>query len=66
MTVANNDRIYLLEACLQSIKDLVCGDRSPNWKDDWAVTHTRGTIADICDNALGNTISLEEKVYDRI
>lgn len=37
------------EARLAAIKNLVCGERIPNWKDDWATGQTRGRIADMCE-----------------
>ena len=41
-----------VELVLLRIKTAVCGDRAPNWKDDWHTTNTRGFIADLCDMAL--------------
>ncbi len=34
---------------LAAIKQLVCGERHPNWTDQGATTATRGRIADLCD-----------------
>lgn len=36
----------------ERIKARVCGHKTPYWKDDYYVTHSRGLIAEICDEAL--------------
>lgn len=41
-----------LRETLLAIKLMVCGDRVPNWEDDWATTHMRGRIADIVDSVV--------------
>lgn len=53
LVYARKDELERLRKALQEIKALVCGDRAPRWTEDgWAVTMTRGEIADICDMAL--------------
>lgn len=44
-----------LTDALVEIKALVCGDRSPHWDSDVAVTLTRWAIADIVDAAMQST-----------
>lgn len=41
-----------LRETLLAIKALCAGDRTPNWKDDWATTQTRGRIMDLVDNVV--------------
>ena len=41
-----------LEAALQKIKDMVCGEARPRWDFSPETTGTRGVIADICDSVL--------------
>ena len=41
----------LVEA-LERIKKQVCGDKLPNWQDDYRTTNSRMWIADQCDDAL--------------
>ncbi|WP_144106800.1 ClpX C4-type zinc finger protein [Paraburkholderia sp. BCC1886] len=45
-------RAGIVMGALMRIKSLVIGDRHPRWSEDSQVTHTRGTIADICDETL--------------
>lgn len=44
------------EFALKAIKGMVCGERNPNWSDNWRTTGSRGRIADIVDIALGQNI----------
>lgn len=37
---------------LRRIKALATSERHPHWDTDWAVTNSRGLIADECDRAL--------------
>lgn len=46
------DEIDTLRKALADVKDLVCGDKVPNWVDDFVTCQTRGKIADLCDTAL--------------
>lgn len=39
---------------LEKIKERVTGDRHPRWGDDYAVTGSRMSIADICDATLSS------------
>ena len=48
---------------LNTIKNTVCGDRHPNWTNDFQITHTRGWIADIIDAALAKVKGHERPVY---
>jgi hypothetical protein len=41
-----------LREALGNIKGMVCGDKSPRWRDDDTTTASRMRIADICDIAL--------------
>ena len=38
-----------LRSSLAAIKQLVCGEKHPNWTDQYATARTRAKIADICD-----------------
>lgn len=49
-----------MREALEEIKSLVVGDKRPRWADDWATTTTRGSIADIVDEALGALPSAAE------
>lgn len=40
------------EIVLQAIKDIVCGERWPNWDTPEVITQTRLRIADLCDSIL--------------
>jgi hypothetical protein len=42
-----------MREALERIKALVCGEKVPNWANDWQTTQTRIEIADICDVVLG-------------
>ena len=56
---AAQTQLQAARAALLSIKSLVCGDKIPNWKDQWATTQTRGRIADIVDSC-GLSDALED------
>ena len=56
-SLSQKDEVHL---ALMRIKTAVCGDRIPNWKDDWATTVTRGFIADLCDAALSQMEKINE------
>ena len=56
-----------LREALEAIKSRVCGERAPNWVDDFCVTQMRGLIADDCDVALSlphDTSALDALVKD--
>jgi hypothetical protein len=40
------------EQVLQTIKDLVCGDRIPRWSEPESINWVRAHIADLCDSVL--------------
>lgn len=44
----------VLRESAERIKNLVVGDKLPNWGSNSATYHTRGIIADICDEALSH------------
>ena len=46
------ERLKQAELAIQRIKDIVCGDRNPNWTDPDSTMHSRLRIADICDVVL--------------
>ena len=41
-----------MREALQEIKELVCGERNPNWIDSVSISRNRARIADIVDSAL--------------
>lgn len=44
--------IRRLRVVLMKVKELVVGDKIPNWQDNYRTTNTRSQIADLCDLAL--------------
>lgn len=52
MESGDNGEVMRLRIIIEAIKERVVGNRTPNWKDDWAVTMSRSAIADLCDRAL--------------
>lgn len=55
-------RITKLETALQQIKDMVVGEKVPNWQDTLSTTSSRVKIADICDLVLSNVPSKEHRM----
>ncbi len=49
---AEREKVQTLVDALTQIKNAVCGDKRPNWTNDFQITHTRGWIADVIDAAL--------------